>query len=114
MIRLSERAANPDGSFVVRVEYPVDGSAYDVTVTDPASEADEKLFAWYFEEHLRYPFLDLDHRAEAVAWLTGSAWRRRSRVGRYAEALDALLDACIGWRRITDVSIRVTSGYLAW
>jgi tetratricopeptide (TPR) repeat protein len=67
-LRFREQARQPDGSFLVRVEYP-DGTEYEVTVTDPASEADEKLFAWYFEQHLRYPFLDLDHRAEAVAQL---------------------------------------------
>ncbi|HEV8560196.1 MAG TPA: tetratricopeptide repeat protein [Actinophytocola sp.] len=68
MIQLDERAHNTDGSFHVRVTYR-DGVAYDVTVTDPASEDVEKLFAWYFEEHLRYPFLDADRRTEAVASL---------------------------------------------
>ncbi len=37
VIQLDERTRNPDGSFHVRVTYP-DGVAYDVTVTDPASE----------------------------------------------------------------------------
>src|SRR5258708_40276496 len=37
-----------------------------VQVTDPADVAGEGELAWYFEEHLRYPFLDKDREAQAV------------------------------------------------
>jgi hypothetical protein len=40
-------------------EVSFDGEAgYPVTLEDPFSEADEKRLEWYFEEHLRRPFLD--------------------------------------------------------
>ncbi|MFJ1768440.1 CHAT domain-containing protein [Amycolatopsis sp. NPDC088138] len=68
MIQLREQQARADGSLVVRVVYP-DGSEYEVEVVDPASEADEQLLAWYFERHLRFPFLDWDKRAAAVKLL---------------------------------------------
>jgi tetratricopeptide (TPR) repeat protein len=35
-------------------------------VINPADEEAENLLAWYFEEHLRYPFLDKDKEAQAV------------------------------------------------
>jgi tetratricopeptide (TPR) repeat protein len=65
VIRLTEQSRSEDGSFVVVVEYE-EGSRYEVTVSDPASESDEALFGWYFEEHLRFPFLDGDRRVAAV------------------------------------------------
>jgi tetratricopeptide (TPR) repeat protein len=74
VIRLSERSAG-DGKFRVRVEFGGDAE-YDVDVTDPADEAAEQELAWYFEEHLRYPFLDKDREREAV-----------QRIGVYGEAL---------------------------
>lgn len=52
-----EREHRPDGSFAVRIAFD-DGVEYDVDLRDPAEGQDERLFAWYFEEHLRYPFLD--------------------------------------------------------
>ncbi len=71
VIELVEREVGSDGSFAVRVVYPGEGVEYEVTVTDPASVADEELLAWYFERHLRYPFLDGDRRAAAVKLLRG-------------------------------------------
>ncbi|WP_051768009.1 tetratricopeptide repeat protein [Amycolatopsis vancoresmycina] len=67
-IQLREQETRPDGSLVVRVVYP-DSSEFEVAVADPASEADEELLAWYFERHLRFPFLDWDKRAAAVKLL---------------------------------------------
>src|SRR5215467_648390 len=74
VIRLSERSAD-GGKFRVRVEFGND-AGYDVDVTDPADEAAEQELAWYFEEHLRYPFLDKDREHDAV-----------QRIGAYGEAL---------------------------
>ena len=47
-------------------------------VTDPADPGDEGGLAWYFEEHLRYPFLDKDLEEQAV-----------QRIAAYGEALFA-------------------------
>ena len=68
-MRLGERARNLDGSFQVRVSFG-ETSEYDVAVTDPADETAEAQLAWYFEKHLRYPFLDKDLEAAAVQRIT--------------------------------------------
>ncbi|MEV4643240.1 CHAT domain-containing protein, partial [Actinoplanes sp. NPDC049548] len=65
LVRVSERSCGPDGSFVARVSFP-DGTEHEVTVVDPAGEGDEERLAWYFEEHLRFPFLDQDWHDDAV------------------------------------------------
>jgi tetratricopeptide (TPR) repeat protein len=39
---------------------------YDVVICDPATEAEEEEIGWYFEQHLRYPFLDIDREQHAV------------------------------------------------
>jgi hypothetical protein len=64
VIRLSELGQAQDGSLGVRVSFG-DEAEYDVRVADPADPSDEANLAWYFEEHLRYPFLDKD-RERAV------------------------------------------------
>ncbi|MEU6833597.1 CHAT domain-containing protein, partial [Nocardia beijingensis] len=69
VIELVEHAIGEDASFEVRVRYPTDGVEHRVRVRDPASPADEELLAWYFERHLRYPFLDTDRRRAAVTTL---------------------------------------------
>jgi tetratricopeptide (TPR) repeat protein len=74
-VRLGERSQNPDGSFQVRVSFG-ESAEYDVTVTDPADQQAEDRLAWYFEKHLRYPFLDKDLEADAVR-----------RIGDYGRAL---------------------------
>lgn len=66
VVRLSGQDQDLDGAFAVRVSFG-DYSEYNVTVTDPADSASEALLAWYFEEHLRYPFLDKDREQQAVA-----------------------------------------------
>ena len=75
-----------DGSFGVRVSFG-DAAEYEVTVTDPADPAGEELLAWYFEEHLRYPFLDKDRERQAVAQIAAygeDAVRAGVRRGRRA------------------------------
>ena len=68
VIRVSERRLEDDGSFAARVAFD-DDAEYDVLVRDPAGSGTEDLLAWYFEQHLRFPFLDLDKEREAVRQL---------------------------------------------
>ena len=68
VIRVSEHAAEPDGSFVVRVAFG-EAAEYEARVMDPATEGSEGLLAWYFEQHLRFPFLDRDLRQQAETQL---------------------------------------------
>jgi hypothetical protein len=70
VIRVRESAAPADGSFGVLVAFG-DAAAYPATVRDPADTAAENLLAWYFEEHLRFPFLDKDLERRAVDQLAG-------------------------------------------
>ncbi|MGW4946370.1 tetratricopeptide repeat protein [Actinoplanes sp. NPDC004185] len=68
MIDIVVRETSPataDDAFAARVEFGDRGGA-DVTVSMPIDEVGERLLAWYFEEHLRYPFLDNDLEREAV------------------------------------------------
>ncbi len=65
VIRVSESAAHPDRSFTARVAFD-DAAEYDATVRHPADSDAEKLLAWYFEEHLRFPFLDKDLERQAA------------------------------------------------
>ena len=66
LIQVSEQDYR-NSAFQVQVTVG-DAPALLTWVTNPAhgSTADADL-AWYFEEHLRYPFLDSDRRAQAVA-----------------------------------------------
>ena len=77
VIRLGELGRAPDGSFRVGVRFG-DAAEYEAAVTDPADPGDEDGFSWYFEEHLRYPFLDKDLEEQAVR-----------RIAAYGEALFA-------------------------
>ena len=68
VIRVSERSQQDDGAFAARVAFDEDAE-YDVRVSDPANPGSEELLAWYFEQHLRFPFLDLDKERLAVVEL---------------------------------------------
>jgi hypothetical protein len=70
VIRLSEQSVAGDGKFRIRVRFGEDAE-YDADVVDPADEAHEQNLAWYFEEHLRYPFLDKDRERETVEQIAG-------------------------------------------
>jgi tetratricopeptide (TPR) repeat protein len=72
VIRLAEAGSDGDGAFGVTVSFG-DDAEYAVQVTDPGDTAE---LAWYFQEHLRYPFLDKDREAQAVR-----------RIAEYGEAL---------------------------
>ncbi len=67
-VRVTEVPGEAEGTFAARVAFG-DGAEYPVTVTPPGSAAAEKLLTWYFEEHLRFPFLDRDMERQAVAAL---------------------------------------------
>jgi len=75
VVRLAEQSQHPDGSFRVRVSFG-EAAEYDVTVADPADQEGEARLAWYFEEHLQYPFLDKDLERDASR-----------RIAAYGEAL---------------------------
>jgi tetratricopeptide (TPR) repeat protein len=46
------------------------GPKYNITITDPFEEAQEKLLQWYFEEHLRHPFTDQVTAADVARSIT--------------------------------------------
>jgi tetratricopeptide (TPR) repeat protein len=64
VIRIAERSTSADG-FEARVEFAAGGS-HDIKFQDPSVELLEKNLQWYFEQHLRYPFLDQDLESAAV------------------------------------------------
>ncbi|MEV4640862.1 tetratricopeptide repeat protein [Actinoplanes sp. NPDC049548] len=64
-IVVRETAPAGNGTFAARVEFENRGGE-DVSVSVPVDDAGEKLLAWYFEEHLRFPFLDGDLERKAV------------------------------------------------
>jgi hypothetical protein len=68
VVKITEVPGGADGSFAARVAFE-DAAEYDVTVHAPGDAAAERLLAWYFEEHLRFPFLDRDKERQAVAQL---------------------------------------------
>ncbi|GAA1575670.1 hypothetical protein GCM10009827_116890 [Dactylosporangium maewongense] len=68
VIRVEERHRTEDGTFAARVSF-TGGGEYDVEITDPGSESRERRLAWYFEEHLQFPFLDRDLAKDAVEQL---------------------------------------------
>ena len=60
VVRVGEGEQRADGSFAAVVGFDDTGAEYEVTVADPADDGVERELAWYFEEHLRFPFLDQD------------------------------------------------------
>jgi tetratricopeptide (TPR) repeat protein len=71
LIAVSERRRAADGRFEVAIQFE-GGGEYPAEVTDPLAEDrdGERLLTWYFEEHLRYPFLDRDKERAALELLT--------------------------------------------
>lgn len=65
-IVIRERETRADGVFAARLVFD-DDATYDLEIHDPADGPAEALFSWYFEDHLRYPFLDKDREREAQA-----------------------------------------------
>ncbi len=86
VVRVTAVPGGAEGAFAARVAVG-EGTEYEVAVTAPGDAASERLLTWYFEEHLRYPFLDRDLERQAVTVLQqygqalfgqvfgGDAWR---------------------------------------
>jgi hypothetical protein len=68
VVRVSEVPGGADGCFAAVVAFG-DAAEYEVSVRAPGDAAGERLLAWYFEEHLRFPFLDRDLERQAVEQL---------------------------------------------
>ena len=88
VVRISGLGQDGDGAWRARVSFG-DAAEYETTVSDPAEPGSEDLLAWYFEQHLRYPFLDKDYEQQAVAAreaarLGGAPRRRDGGTGRRA------------------------------
>src|SRR5688572_18585386 len=93
VVRIVEQERQADGSFLATVAFD-DISEYVIVIADPADADAEHEFAWYFEEHLRFPFLDRD-REQAACGLIIS----------YGEALFGQLftsGAVVDYRRMRD------------
>ena len=99
VVRLAERGVEENGAFRVRVSFG-DLAEYDVSVKDPADSADEARLSWYFEEHLRYPFLDKDLEQNAVEHITAYGQALFSQVfggvanHEYRRVRDRAFDGC--------------------
>src|SRR5215469_6480554 len=68
LIQIREHPAEADGSnailsFEDRGEYPI-------TISDPFSQQEEDLLEWYFEQHLRFPFVRQVDAQQAAASIT--------------------------------------------
>ncbi|HQY92427.1 tetratricopeptide repeat protein [Caldilinea sp.] len=62
VISIRERGLSQPGPVV-----SIDGQEHPIVVPDPFSPAEERRLEWYFEEHLRYPFLESVAANEAAA-----------------------------------------------
>ena len=74
LIRIAEKNMDTDGPNAV-VSFN-QGEEFPVTISVPFSEQEEELLEWYFEEHLRFPFVKKVDAERAAANIT-----------RYGEAL---------------------------
>lgn len=68
VVRVTEVPGGTGGGFAARVAFG-DRAEYAAMLTAPNDAERERLLAWYFEEHLRFPFLDRDLEQSAVAVL---------------------------------------------
>ena len=64
-IIIREKQKNKEG-FAATVQFE-SGAPYDITVSDPFSEQEEKRLEWYFEQWLNFPFTDKVTANEAAA-----------------------------------------------
>lgn len=68
VITIREREATT-GGFKAELSFDQTGS-YPITVTKPFSGQEEELLEWYFEEHLRFPFVEGTKAAAAAESVT--------------------------------------------
>src|SRR5262249_47229262 len=65
LISIRERSGEGDGGNAV---LSFDGQGeYPMTIMPPFSEQEEKRLEWYFEDHLRFPFVEQVKAREAAA-----------------------------------------------
>ena len=64
VVRVVENGMNSDGFFDAVISVG-DWAEYEITVASPADAAAESELEWYFQEHLRFPFLDIDREQAA-------------------------------------------------
>jgi hypothetical protein len=64
VIRVAENDRNGDGSCRAVLSFG-DDAEYEITVASPADTAAESELAWYYQEHLKFPFLDSDREQAA-------------------------------------------------
>jgi tetratricopeptide (TPR) repeat protein len=97
VIKITERSRLADRSFEAWVSFD-DGGEHDVRVSDPsaAREGGEGLLAWYFEEHLRYPFLDRDRARDAEGLLVAYGCEL------FAQLFEASSEGAYGFHRARD------------
>ncbi|HET7012554.1 MAG TPA: hypothetical protein VFI65_01505, partial [Streptosporangiaceae bacterium] len=69
VVRIAERTGPGNGAFAARVSFG-DQTEHDLEITDPGDAESENRLAWYFEKHLRFPFLDKDLEQQAVKQIT--------------------------------------------
>jgi tetratricopeptide (TPR) repeat protein len=94
LVQIRQSGPPTDGAWPVVVSFPEFGSEYELVVSAPGGAADEQQLGWYFEQHLRYPFLDHGRRDRAAAW-----------VGEYGRLLFTMVfggDAYLDYRRMRD------------
>jgi tetratricopeptide (TPR) repeat protein len=99
IIKIIERDAIEKGAFLAEVVFPSE-NVYAVTVKDPFQEPgvietdQEERLRWYFEEHIKSPFTDIERRKRA-----------EHSIIYYGETLFRSLfaepDALVEWRQLT-------------
>ena len=97
VVRVTERRSVAAGSFEAWVAFDDHGD-HEVRVGDPllGEPGGEELLAWYFEEHLRFPFLDRDRAAAAERLLADYGCQL------FGQLFEADSDCAYGFRRARD------------
>jgi len=97
LIRIRERSGETGGSSAT-VSFD-QGEEFPLTISYPFSEPEEKLLEWYFEEHLRFPFVkqvDVQKAASSITRygeaLFDQVFANRDAYSRYKECLQNGVD----------------------
>jgi tetratricopeptide (TPR) repeat protein len=95
LISIRERGTLHPGPVVA-----FDGQEYPITLTDPFDQKAERRLAWYFEEHLRFPFTHTVRAREAAdsippygEALFNSVFADRKAYARYQAAIQQGIDS---------------------
>lgn len=57
-IIIREVKKNADDTFAATVQFEASGAPFELTVSNPFAEAEEAQLEWYFEQWLKFPFVD--------------------------------------------------------